>query len=161
MPVVSVTPDPESLTLTVVGEYAVPVERLWAAWADPRQLERFWGPPTWPAKFTRHDMEVGGRSEYFMTGPEGQKSHGYWEFVAVEPRTAFEVKDGFSNADGEPVDKMPSCHMRMTFEATATGSRFTGVTTFPTLEAMETLSKMGMVEGLRAALGQLDGVLAG
>ena len=75
MPITDVTTDPEALTLTITGEYPVPVERLWNAWADPRQLERFWGPPTWPATFTRHDMVEGGRSEYFMTGPDGTKSN--------------------------------------------------------------------------------------
>ena len=68
MPIVDLTSNPNDLTLTIVGEYPVPLERLWQAWADPRQLERFWGPPTWPATFTRHDMVEGGRSEDFMTG---------------------------------------------------------------------------------------------
>ncbi|HLL83534.1 MAG TPA: SRPBCC domain-containing protein, partial [Longimicrobium sp.] len=71
MPVTSVSSDADALTLTVIGDYPVPVERLWNAYEDPRQLERFWGPETWPATFTRHDMEVGGRSEYYMTGPDG------------------------------------------------------------------------------------------
>ena len=69
MPVQSIAPDLDTLTLTAIGEYPVPVARLWEAWADPRQLERFWGPPGWPATFTRHDLAVGGRSEYHMTGP--------------------------------------------------------------------------------------------
>jgi uncharacterized protein YndB with AHSA1/START domain len=60
VPIVSVTSDPETLTLTAIGEYPVPVERLWAAWADPRQLERFWGPPQWPATFTRTICGSGG-----------------------------------------------------------------------------------------------------
>lgn len=48
MPITSVTQDPEALTLTVVADFAVPVRRLWDAYADPRQIERFWGPPGWP-----------------------------------------------------------------------------------------------------------------
>ena len=72
MPLTSVTKDAEALTLTVVGDYPVPQQRLWDAFADPRQLERFWGPPTMPATFTRHDMKVGGRAEYFLTGPKGE-----------------------------------------------------------------------------------------
>ncbi len=60
MPILSVSSNAEALSLTVVGEYPVPLDRLWAAWVDPRQLERFWGPPTWPATFTRHDMVPGG-----------------------------------------------------------------------------------------------------
>ncbi len=161
MPITSVTSDAEALTLTVVGDYPVPVERLWEAWADPRQLERFWGPETWPATFTRHDMSPGGRSEYYMSGPEGAVSRGWWRFLAVEKGRKFEVEDGFADDQGRPNDNMPSMRMVFTFERTAGGSRFTGVTTFPSVEAMQELVKMGMVEGMQSALGQLDGVLAG
>lgn len=83
MPIVSTASDTATLTFTAIGEYAVSVERLWAAWADPRQLERFWGPPEWPATFTRHDTTGGGRSEYSMCGPDGSSSCGYWRFVKV------------------------------------------------------------------------------
>jgi uncharacterized protein YndB with AHSA1/START domain len=160
MPITAITSDAEALTLTVVGDYPVPIERLWEAYADPRQLEKFWGPETWPATFTRHDMAAGGRSEYIMTGPEATTSHGWWRFLAVEPGRRFEVEDGFAHEDGTPNDDLPTMRMVFTFEPTATGSRFTSVTTFPSLEAMERLAEMGMEEGLRSALGQLDGVLA-
>ena len=160
MPITSVTPDADALTLTVIGDYPVPVERLWAAYADPRHLERFWGPETWPATFTRHDMTVGGRSEYHMTGPDGSTSRGWWRFLAVEPERRFEVEDGFSDAEGRPNEQMPSMRMVFTFEPTPTGSRLTSVTHFTSLESMEQLVKMGMREGLTSALGQLDAVLA-
>ncbi|MEW5929983.1 MAG: SRPBCC domain-containing protein [Gemmatimonadota bacterium] len=161
MPITTVASDAETLSLTVVGDYPVPVERLWEAWADPRQLERFWGPESWPATFTRHDMAPGGRSEYHMTGPDGGTAHGWWSFVAVEPGRRFEVEDGFAHEDGRPNETMPTMRMVFTFEPTSTGSRFTGVTTFPSLEAMQSLVEMGMVEGMKSALGQLDAVLAG
>ena len=45
MPLTSVSKDAATLSLTVVGDYPVPQKRLWEAFADPRQLERFWGPP--------------------------------------------------------------------------------------------------------------------
>ena len=160
MPITSITSDADALSLTVVGDYPVPVERLWEAYADPRQLERFWGPESWPATFTRHDMEPGGRSEYYMTGPDGGTSRGWWRFLAVEPGRRFEVEDGFSDEEGRPNDRMPTMRMVFTFERTASGSRFTGVTTFPSLEAMERLVEMGMVEGMRSALSQLDAVVA-
>jgi uncharacterized protein YndB with AHSA1/START domain len=159
MPITSVTSDPAALTLTVVGDYPVPVERLWEAWVDPRQIERFWGPPGWPATFTRHDMAVGGRSEYFMTGPEGERSAGYWIFAAIEEHRGFSIIDGFANDDGSANDEMPSMQMEMRFEPTATGSRFTSITTFPDLRAMEQLIEMGMRDGVTAALGQMDEVL--
>ena len=159
MPIVDVTSDPDRLTLTLVGEYPVPVERLWHAWTDPRQIERFWGPPTWPATFTRHDMVTGGRSEYFMTGPEGERSAGYWIFEEIDPGRSFEIVDGFADDAGSANHDLPTMRMRMTFEPTGDGSRFTSVTTFPNTSAMEKVLSMGMEEGVTLALGQLDDVL--
>ena len=160
MPITAVQSDPETLTLTAIGDYPVPVARLWAAWTDPRQVERFWGPPQWPATFTRHDVVEGGRSEYHMSGPNGEISRGYWVFDRVEPLRAFEVRDGFAQDDGSPNPAFPETRMRMSFEATATGSRFVAVSTFASLEAMESLLALGMVEGLTAALSQMDEVIA-
>ncbi len=159
MPITSVTSDPVALTLVIVGDYAVPVERLWEAWADPRQIERFWGPPTWPATFVRHDMTVGGRSDYFMTGPEGERSGGYWIFETVDRHRGFSIRDGFSNEDGSTNEDMPSMRMDMRFESTGDGSRFTSTSTYPDLTSMERLLEMGMLEGITAALGQMDDVL--
>lgn len=160
MPITSLTSDAKALTLTVVGDYPVPVERLWAAFADARQLERFWGPEDWPARFTRHDFAVGGESHYTMTGPDGTQASGWWRFVTIDEPRLIEIDDGFSKPDGTRDAAMPTMQMRFTFESTANGSRFTNVTTFPSVEAMEQLVKMGMTEGMRSAMGQLDAVLA-
>lgn len=160
MPITSMTSDPEKLTLTIVADYPVPLERLWEAYADPRQIERFWGPETWPATFTRHDMCVGGESHYYMTGPDGGTSRGYFKYLAVEPYKRFEVVDGFVDEQGRANDAMPTMRMVYSFEATPTGSRFTGVTYFPSVEAMEELVKMGMIEGTKSAMSQIDAVLA-
>lgn len=160
MPITSVAQDPEALTLTVVADFAVPVRRLWDAYADPRQIERFWGPPEWPATFTRHDVAVGGRSNYAMTGPDGQRSGGYWEFLAVDEGKSFEVLDGFADDEGNPNTEMPTMRMEFTFEPTDAGSRMTTTTHFASLDELEKLVAMGMVEGMRAAMGQIDAVLA-
>ena len=160
MPITSVTSDPAAFTLTIVADYPVAVERLWDAYADPRQLERFWGPVEWPAKFTRHDMAVGGYSHYHMTGPDGTQSRGWFRFLAVEPNKRFEVEDGFADETGAPNMQMPSMRMVFSFEKTTNGSRMTNVTQFPSLESMEQLVKMGMMEGMRSAMGQIDDCLA-
>jgi uncharacterized protein YndB with AHSA1/START domain len=160
MPITSVTSNPEALTLTVVADYPVSLERLWEAYSDPRQVEKFWGPQEWPATFLRHDMAVGGESHYVMKGPNGEQSRGWWRFLTVEPLRLIEVEDGFANADGTRNGDLPSMRMRFSFEKTATGARFVSVTTFPSLSSMEQLVKMGMMEGLKSAMGQIDAVLA-
>ncbi len=105
-------------------------------------------------------MVEGGRSEYFMTGPNGERHGGYLVYESVEPGRGFRARDGFATDEGSPNDELPTMVMEYRFEATDTGSRMTGVTTFPSLEAMEQLVEMGMIEGSRAALGQLPDVLA-
>ncbi len=160
MPITTVTSDPKALTLTVIADYPVTVERLWEAYADPRQLERFWGPVEWPATFTRHDMAVGGESHYYMTGPAGERSRGWFRFLTVEPPRGFAVEDGFAHEDGRHNTEMPTMRMVFRFESTAAGSRATCVTQFPSIEAMEQLVQMGMMEGMRSAMGQIDAVLA-
>lgn len=160
MPLTSVSNDPATLTMTVVADFRVSLQRLWDAYADPRQLERFWGPPTYPARFTRHDMYPGGRSEYTMTGPEGEVYRGYWEYLAVDPLCSFEVRDGFADADGSANPLMPSMRMVFTFCATDAGSQVRTTTHFDSADDLEALLNMGMDEGLRAAMGQMDAVLA-
>ena len=155
MPVTSVTKDPAKLSLTVVADFPVPQQRLWDAYADPRQLERFWGPPEWPATFTSHDFRVGGRAEYYMTGPNGEKWSGSWKFTAVDPINSFEANDGEDNAD----DPNGPASMKLTFETTPTGSRMTCVVRFLSIEAMEQTAGP-MEEGMRAAMPQLDALLA-
>ena len=159
MPITSVHKDLDTLTMTVVADFAAPLQRLWDAYADPRQIERFWGPPTYPATFTRHDMYVGGRSAYAMVGPEGDVSRGYWEFLDVKAPRSFEVRDGFSLPDGTPNAALPSMRMTFEFEETSSGSRLTTTTFFNSIDELEQLVAMGMEEGMRQAMGQIDATL--
>ncbi len=160
MPITSVEKDLDALTMTVTADFAASRQRLWEAYTDPRQIEKFWGPEEWPATFTRHDVFVGGRSAYVMTGPDGLRSAGFWEFLAVDDGTYFEVRDGFSGDDGEENVDMPSMRMTFTFEDTDGGSRLVTTTHFGSLEQLEQLLEMGMEEGLQSAMGQIDDVLA-
>jgi uncharacterized protein YndB with AHSA1/START domain len=160
MPITSVTRDPETLTMTVVADFSAGLQRLWEVYVDPRQLERFWGPPEFPATFTRHDVAVGGRSTYRMTGPGGESHGGYWEWLSIDPLKSFEVRDGFAGPDGEPNTAMPSMRMQFLFEETSNGARVTTTTYFGSLEELQQLLEMGMEEGMRAAMGQMDAVLA-
>ena len=161
MTVTSVRKDPEALTMTVTADLDATVERSWQLWADPRQLERWWGPPTYPATVVDHDLAVGGRVTYFMTGPEGDKVHGWWEVLAAEPPRRLEIKDGFADDSGTPNDSMPSMTMVVTLTEREGGGTLMAIETrFPSLEAMEQLMSMGMEEGFAAALGQIDEILA-
>ncbi|MGY1552747.1 SRPBCC family protein [Microbacterium sp. A588] len=159
MPVTDVTTDAENLTMTVVADLVAPVERVWAAYSDPRQLERFWGPPGWPATFTTWDHAVGGRAIYHMTSPQGEKSSGAWEFLAIEEPHRFEVLDSFVDDDGTPLEGFPAMRMAFSFEASGDSTRMVTTSYFTSAEALEQVVAMGAIEGTKMAMGQLDAVL--
>lgn len=161
MPITRVDKDPAQGTMTVVAEYDAPVERVWQLYADPRQLERFWGPPTYPATIVQHDLTPGGRVTYFMTGPEGDRSNGYWNVLEVEAPRRFVVEDGFADDEGTPNTDMPTMRMECRLdERSGGGTTMTFISTFASAEAMQQVLEMGMEEGMREAMGQIDGVLA-
>ena len=160
MPVLDVEKDLDQHTLTVTAEFAAPVERVWALYADPRQLERHWGPPGWPASFVRHQLVAGSRSHYFMSGPDGEQAHGVWNVLAVDAPRSFEVDDAFADADGVPNEELGWTRMVARFEPTDVGTRVVLVSTFQSTEQLQQMIEMGMEDGLRAAMDQIDGLLA-
>ena len=161
MTVTAVRKDPAALSLTIDAEFDASPERVWQLWADPRQLERWWGPPAYPATFTRHELVPGARIEYHMTGPAGEQPHGYWDIVEVEPPSRLFFRDGFANDDGTPDETLPGGETEVTIEAIDAGrTRMSIAGAFSSKEAMETVLAMGMEEGLTEAVGQIDAILA-
>jgi uncharacterized protein YndB with AHSA1/START domain len=161
MTVTAVTKDPQAHTMTLTAEFDAAPERVWQLWADPRLLERWWGPPTYPATFTRHDLSPGSRIEYHMTGPEGDQPKGYWTIVEVDPPRRLVFRDGFANDDGSPNTELPEMEGRVTIDAIDGGrTRMTMHSVFANPEAMEQVLAMGMEEGLKDAVGQIDAILA-
>jgi uncharacterized protein YndB with AHSA1/START domain len=161
MTVTAVRKDPAALTMTLTAEFDASPDRVWQLWSDPRQLERWWGPPSYPATFTAHDLAPGARVAYYMTGPAGDQSHGFWDVVEADPPRRLVFVDGFANADGTPNDEFPRNEGRVTIEAIDAGrTRMSIESVFPTAAAMEQVLAMGMEEGLTQAVGQIDAILA-
>ena len=160
MPLTDVTTDIDNRTLVMTCDFPVSPERLWQVWADPRQLEQWWGPEGYPATVTEHDLRPGGLVKYHMTSPEGEKFGGGWEVIAVDEPGRLELKDFFADADGNPVDSAPESRMTVEITATESGSRMVNTSTWESAEAMQQVLDMGVVEGSASAVGQLDALLA-
>lgn len=158
MPMTSFETDRGAATITATYEVDVPAERAWQLWADPRQLERWWGPPTWPAKVSRFELEPDGVVAYTMTGTDGEEAKGWWRVRQVRAPRILEVDDHFGEpnqeANGLPVarmtvditDRSHGCTMRMT-------------TAMAGPAELDQLIEMGVEEGLRAAMSQIEDVL--
>lgn len=161
MTVTAVRKDARARTMTLEAEFQATPERVWQLWADPRQLERWWGPPTYPATFTRHDLAPGSRVQYHMTGPEGDQPKGYWDVIEADAPRRLVLHDGFAHDDGSPNDALPTTTVRVQIEPIGDGrTRMTLDSEFPSVEAMEQLLAMGMEDGITQAVGQIDAILA-
>lgn len=160
MPVTDVRHDLDELTLTITAEFAAPVERVWQIYADPRQLERIWGPPTYPATFVDHDLRPGGRCTYYMTSPEGEKFAGWWEVKTVDEPREFTFEDGFADEEFNPLPDMPVSHNAFTFTPVDGGTRATYLSTYASADALQKVLDMGVVEGASTAINQIDDLLA-
>jgi len=160
MSITSLDTDPENLTLTLIADFNAPIDRVWELWSDPRKLEKWWGPPGYPATFEKHELVAGGEATYFMAGPEGAKHWGAWRVTAVDPPTSLEFTDAFADADGKPVTDMPTHEVTVRLMERDGGTRMEMRSKFESREAMEKLVDTGMVEGLREAVGQMDALVA-
>jgi uncharacterized protein YndB with AHSA1/START domain len=160
MPVTRIDKDPTALTLTVHTEHAATPEQVWQLWANPRALERWWGPPTYPATVLDHDLSPGGRITYVMTGPEGDRHGGCWSIVHVDEPRSLAFDDGFADEDGTLNPELPVSRIAVSIAPGDGGTAMAIETTFPSVEAMEQLLAMGMDEGMREAAGQIDEILA-
>ena len=159
MTVIETVTDETALTLTVTAQFSASPERVWEVWENPRLLERWWGPPTWPATFTRHDFVVGGESRYYMTGPDGDKSRGYWQMRVIDEPRRLEFANGLAGDDGEPMDDVAPMAALVTIEAFDGGTRMTALSTFVDENNMRAMLDRGMSEGMQQAVGQIDALL--
>jgi uncharacterized protein YndB with AHSA1/START domain len=160
MTVISSTKNVEALSFTLVAEFDASVERVWQIWEDPRQLERWWGPPTWPATFEKHEFTPGGEASYYMTGPEGERAGGWWRITDIQPPNRLEFDDGFADENGDPVESMGTTHASVMLEDIGGRTRMTVNSVFESEEQMGKMLEMGMEEGMQEAAGQIDGILA-
>ena len=161
MSVTSVDKNPATLTMSITATFDASVDEVWTVWADPRKLERWWGPPTYPATVLEHELEPGGHVTYVMTGPDGDRHGGWWRVLVVEPPNRLEFEDGFADDAGEPDPRMPTTIARVSLSELEDGRTTMAIeTTFPSMDAMEQMVAMGMEEGITLAVGQIDGLLA-
>jgi uncharacterized protein YndB with AHSA1/START domain len=160
MPVTQVQHDLENLTLTITAEFAAPVARIWQVYADPRQLEKVWGPPTYPATVVDHKLAPGSRTTYFMTGPEGDKHAGYWDITAVDEPRSFAFLDGFADSELNPNPDMPVSENTYTFTEHNGGTHAVYVAKFASAEGLQQVLDMGVVEGSTSAINQIDDLIA-
>ena len=160
MPVTDVRHDLDALTLTITAEFAAPVERVWEVYADPRQLERVWGPPTYPATFVDHDLPRRA-GDLLHDQPRGREvlrlldRHRGGRAGRLLLRRRLRPRRHFT-----PDPDLPVSRNTYTFTEVEGGTRATYVGTYASAEGLQQVLDMGAVEGASSAINQIDDLLA-
>jgi uncharacterized protein YndB with AHSA1/START domain len=138
-----------------------PRERVWAAWADPKQVVKWWGPRGFSTTSDQREFKAGGFWRHTMIGPDGSKFPNLARFEEiVEPERIVYSNGG--NKEGSP-GTGTSHRTTVTFKDL--GGKKTELTlrmVFPTAAEREMVVKtFGAIEGGKQTLARLSEHLDG
>jgi uncharacterized protein YndB with AHSA1/START domain len=146
--------------LTIVRDFAAPVEQVWRAWTEPSLLDLWWAPKPWKAATKSMQFREGGTWLYAMEGPEGEEHWARADFETIDPGKRYTGRDAFCDEAGNVNADMPRTHWDVSFSSASGGTRVTVVMTFASEEDLNKTVEMGFKEGFTAAHGNLDELLA-
>lgn len=159
MTVRSIDKNVETKTLVITADFTATLDAVWQLWADPRLLERWWGPPDFPATFERHDLTPGGTITYSMSGPEGgDRFDGTWAVVEVEAPTRLVIEDAVVDEDGTPSDGNSMTRLEIDIDGAGGTTRMTITTHFNSVAGLEQ-EAAGFAEGMTACMSRIDALL--
>ena len=144
-------------------EVDLPPHQLWRAWTTPELVKQWFTPAPWKTLACELDLRPGGAFRTVMRSPEGESfpQEGCILEVVPESRLVWTTAlgPGFRPAV-RPVPG-PCVTVVLTFEPTATGTRYRAVLRHDDAEGREAHEAMGFQEGWGLAFEQLMAVLRG
>ena len=94
-----------------------------------------------------------------MSGPEGEKSRGWWRVTSVNAPRSLEFTDGFANQDGTPNGETPTTAVQVRLTERDGGTRMELRFVFDSTEHMEQLERWGAFDVFPQSVGQMDALL--
>jgi uncharacterized protein YndB with AHSA1/START domain len=152
----------EDVDLVISRRIAAPRDAVWAAWADPGRLARWWCPAPWTTELVAFEFAAGGALHTRMRGPDGDSSEVDGAFVEIVPGERI-VWTTLLRAGWRPA---PEPWMPMTAIVTLAdeygGTRYVATVRHRDAASRERHAGMGFHEGWGACIEQLERVaLAG
>ena len=152
--------DKENLSVKVERSFDAPLDMVWAAWTQAELLDQWWAPKPYKAVTKVMDFREGGRWQYAMTSPEGQKvAWDLKEFKKIDPRKSFTYLSRFCDENGNVAPGTQGSTWTTSFVESNGVTIVTNDIQVPSIEHLEKQLEMGFKEGYSMGLGQLEELL--
>ncbi|MBI1184224.1 SRPBCC domain-containing protein [bacterium] len=152
--------DKERHCINMKREFAADRQTVWDCHTKSELLEKWFAPKPLIAKTKSMDFRPGGHWHYAMIEPNGTAHWGLTEYDSISAIDYYTSKDAFCDEEGNINEQLPRAQWRVVFTALKNGH--TQVETnvqYASLDALETVIKMGMQEGIASTFSRLDEVL--
>lgn len=153
-------------TLVVERTFPAARQKVWDAYTKPELLARWWGPKGWETRIAHFDFSVGGHWHYCMECVDkaqgdfyGMESWGKATYTAISPKDSFAFEDAFSNEAGELNPNMPVSNTVVELREESGKTHLKSTTRYDSPEALSQVLEMGMEEGYKQTLDNLEELL--
>lgn len=140
--------------------FDAPREKVFEAHSDCKHVKNWWGPREWPLTDCKMEFRVGGRWHYCMTGPDNTQSWGLAIYEHIKAPELLAYQDCFSDKDGNINADFPTTVVRIEFADKDDKTIVTSIARYGSLEDLQKIKDMGMIEGIRETWERLDEYLA-
>jgi uncharacterized protein YndB with AHSA1/START domain len=144
--------------IVITRVFDFPRERVFDAWADPKQVVQWWGPYGFKTGSDQRDFKAGGVWRHTMIGPDGARYPTLARFEEiVKPERIV-----YTNAGGKEGGRGVSMRSTATFKDLGGKTELTLRMVFDTAAARDIVVKdYGAIEGGKQTLARLASHLAG
>lgn len=117
--------------IRIVRVYDAPVQAVWDAWTDPKQVAQWWGPRGFSLTTHSKDLRPGGIWHYTMHGPDGVDYPNKTLYLEVEPGRRLVYDHGGND------ERAPMFRVTVVFSEVGGKTKMDMTMTLPTPEAAE------------------------
>lgn len=157
---VAVTMKPETRELILERIFTAQQESVFKVYSESPHLECWWGPKGWRTSTLQMDFRPGGVWHFCMTSPDGKMTScakfAYQEIVFPKMISYIE---SFVDEAGNKVGDLPDRKVTVTFEGDGDRTKLVMITEFGSVESLQAIIDMGMVQGFTENFNRLDNYL--
>jgi uncharacterized protein YndB with AHSA1/START domain len=143
--------------LVISRTFDAPARIVFDAWTKPELVKRWWAPECHQVSLVGcdADVRVGGRYRYVLRPESGDEFAFSGEYTEITPHTRLVYTQIF-----EPMAHAGAVVVTVDFEERDGKTNLVSREVYPSVEALEGALASGMETGMRAAMDQLDVLVA-